>query len=104
MKMGIEVVGDEEVITAQTRAYAEYRVFAALAKHTERVRRVRVTLDQVNQAETGGTCRCEVSVLLLDPAGRVRRRAGGQHPYAAINGAVERIAIAMARRVESAPI
>ena len=36
--MRIEVIGEDESSTAQARAYAEYRVFAALARHTPRVR------------------------------------------------------------------
>jgi ribosome-associated translation inhibitor RaiA len=102
MKLGIEILGYDEGITSQTRAYAEYRVFAALAKHTQRVRRVRIVLRHANQSESFGACTCEVSVS-IEPAGRVRIRAGGTHPYAAINRAVERMAIAVARRVALAP-
>jgi ribosome-associated translation inhibitor RaiA len=99
--VGIEVVGCE-AIGVQTRAYAEYRLFGALAKLTQRVRRVRMVLRHTNQSDPRGACTCEVSVS-LELVGRVRIRAGGPHPYAAINHAVERMTIVLARRVEVAP-
>jgi hypothetical protein len=33
--MRIDVIGDAESIGAQARTYAEYKVFAALARHTQ---------------------------------------------------------------------
>jgi hypothetical protein len=88
----VEVLG-EDAIGSQARAYAEYRVFAALTQITEsqKVRRARVVLRSV---DGGGSCdrvSCTVTVALdgLDP---VRVRTIGAHAYAAINRAVERIA------------
>jgi ribosome-associated translation inhibitor RaiA len=95
--MRIEVIGKDESSDTQARTYAEYRVFAALARHTQRVRGARVAL---RRAERDGACEtvvCEVSVA-LEPTGSVRARAQGQHAYQAINRAVERIADLMRHR------
>ena len=87
----VDVVG-EHPICAQARAYAEYRVFAALTRITEtpKVRRARVVLRSVNR-EGGCECvTCTVTVA-LGGAESFRVRATGAHAYAAINRAVERI-------------
>ena len=87
----IEVLGGD-AISAQARAYAEYRVFAALTQITkgQHARRARVVLRQVNR---GGCCErvsCTVTVALQgwEP---LRVRTTGAHAYAAINRAVDRI-------------
>jgi ribosome-associated translation inhibitor RaiA len=95
--MRIEVIGDDESSTAQARAYAEYRVFAALARHTPRVRGARVVLRRDERNGTCDTVVCAVTVA-LDPSGSIRTRSRGQHAYAAINRAVERIGDLMRRR------
>lgn len=95
--MRIEVIGEDESIHAQARTYAEYRVFAALARHTQRVRGARVVL---RRDERGGTCDtvvCAVTIA-LEPSGSVRTRARGPHAYAAIDRAVGRIVDLMRRR------
>ena len=95
----ILVVGDDKFISAQARTYAEYRVFSALARHTQKFRRVRVAL---RQRDDGGTCEtvaCAVTVA-LEPSGSVRIRVTGPHVYAAINRAVERLRDALGERVE----
>jgi ribosome-associated translation inhibitor RaiA len=95
----ITVVSEDDAIDAQARTYAEYRVFAILARHARNVRRVRVVLRHV---DAGGTCdklACAVTVT-LEPAGVLRIRATGAHVYAAINRAVERLGRAVGRRVE----
>ena len=88
----VDVVG-EHPICAQARAYAEYRVFAALTQITEtpRVRRARVVLRSVNGK--GGGCECVTCTVTvaLGGAESFRVRATGAHAYAAINRAVERI-------------
>ena len=67
--MRIEVIGDDESSNAQVRTYAEYRVFAALARHTQRVRGVRVVLRRDDRnATTGHTAVCAVTVA-LEPSG-----------------------------------
>ena len=95
--MRIKVIGEDESSNAQARTYAEYRVFAALARHTQRIRGVRVAL---RRDERDGTCEtvvCAVTVE-LEPSGFVRTRACEPHAYAAINRAVERIGDLMRRR------
>src|SRR5687767_4497198 len=92
IKMDVHVVGDHEAITAQTRAYAEYRVFAVLARHTNRVSRARIVLQ--HRSGTDAVCTCEITLLLPARASRVRIRAQGSHPYAAIDRAVARVAVA----------
>jgi ribosomal subunit interface protein len=95
----ITVVSDDDVISAQARTYAEYRVFAALARHTRNVRRVRVVLRQVDAGDTCEKVACVVTVT-LEPSGVLRILATGTHVYAAINRAVERLDRALGRRVE----
>ncbi|MGH9254610.1 MAG: HPF/RaiA family ribosome-associated protein [Vicinamibacterales bacterium] len=95
--MHIEVIGEDESSHTQARTYAEYRVFAALARHAQRVRGARVVLRRNEGDGTCDTVVCAVTVA-LKPTGSVRTRAHGQHAYAAINRAVERIADLMRRR------
>ena len=96
--MRIEVIGEDESSNTQARTYAEYRVFAALARHTQRVRSARVVLRRAEPGGTGDTVVCAVTVA-LEPTGSVRTGAQGQHVYAAITRAVERIGELMRRRV-----
>ncbi len=95
----ITVVTEDDAINAQARTYAEYRVFATLARHTRNVRRVRVVLRHVDARGTCDEVACTVTVA-LEPAGSFRIRATGPHVYAAINRAVERLGRALGRRVE----
>ena len=84
--MRIEVIGEDGSSDAQARTYAEYRVFAALARHMPNVRGARVVL---RRNKVGRKCEgdlCAVTVALA-PSGSARTRAGGQHAYAAINRA-----------------
>jgi hypothetical protein len=71
----IAVVGDDTINT-QARSYAEYRVFAALARHLRRVRRVRVVLRHAGEP---GTCDevTGVATVSLAPAGSLRTRVRG---------------------------
>jgi ribosome-associated translation inhibitor RaiA len=93
--MRIQVVADDRCGGPQARTYAEYRVFAALARHTPRVRGARVVL---RHAERQGApwVVCDVTVA-LEPSGAVRTQAGGSHAYAAINRLVDRIGELMER-------
>jgi ribosome-associated translation inhibitor RaiA len=89
--MRIEIIGDDS-ISRQARTYAEYRLFAALSQvvDTRRVRSASLVLRQVKSRRAGGRVSCTVTIELND--GDVsRRRASGDHPYAAINRAVERL-------------
>lgn len=94
----IAVLGDE-TIDAQARTYAEYRVFAALARHTRTLRRVRVVLYRTHDRGTCDPFACVVTVS-LEPSGSIRIRARGPHVYAAINRAVERLGDGLGRRLE----
>ena len=95
--MGIEVIVEDESSNAQARTYAEYRVFAALARHPQHVRGASVVL---RRDEREGTCDnvvCAVTIA-LEPSGCIRTRACGGHAYAAINRAVERVGNLIRRR------
>src|SRR5687767_9331287 len=85
----VEVLGDD-TISSQARAYAEYRVFAALTQITEtrKVRRARVVLRSVNEEGSCDRVACAVTVV-RDGADSLRARTIGAHAYAAINRAVE---------------
>jgi ribosome-associated translation inhibitor RaiA len=96
----IVVIGDEAAVSPQARTYAEYRVFAVVARHTRRVQRVRVVLTPIHGDANCDRLRCVVTVD-LDDAPVVRVQATGVHMYQAINRAVERLGAAMDRRLES---
>ena len=89
--MRIEVLG-EESISRQARIYAEYRLFAALSQviDTERVRHARLILERTKHNPTCEGASCTVIVDIED-GDSVRIRTSGDHPYAAINRAVERL-------------
>src|SRR5688572_3757622 len=93
--MRIEVLG-EDAISSQPRTYAERRVFAALARSAERVRRARVVLRALDRCGGCGGVACTVTVALEGP-GSFRIRTTGAHAYAAINRAIERIQSAFAQ-------
>ena len=95
--MRIEVIGEDDSSNVQARTYAEYRVFAALAQHTQHVRGARVVLRRDARDGTRDDVICAVTIA-LEPSGFVRTRAFGGHVYAAINRAVERVGDLMRRR------
>jgi hypothetical protein len=70
----------------QTRAYAEYRIFASLARFSNVVHEAGVSL---TSRPLGGPARCVVSLTVND-GGRLRVSARGRHVYDAINRAAER--------------
>jgi ribosome-associated translation inhibitor RaiA len=88
--MRIEVLG-EETISAQARTYAEYRLFAVLAQvvDTNRVRHARLTLKRAKHHRCESVS-CTVTVVIED-GDSLRIQTSGEHPYAAINRAVERL-------------
>lgn len=90
----IAVNGDDS-IDVQARTYAEYRVFAAVARHARNLRRVRVMLRHTDDHDVI----CVVTVG-LEGGGALKIRVTAPHPYAAINRAVGRLRIALGRRVE----
>jgi ribosome-associated translation inhibitor RaiA len=98
--MRIEVIDKGAVITAPTRAYAEYRMFATLARHARVIRSVRVILGHSERkgAVDGVTCAVDV---VLEPSGSVRARANGPQPHGAIDRAAERIGDLFNRRPQA---
>lgn len=89
--MVIQVIGEDASSNSQVRAYAEYRVFGVLAPHSQRVRGARVVLQRVaSKGASHAAAVCAVTVA-LEPSGSIRTRVRGEHPYAAINLAVERV-------------
>lgn len=85
--MRIQVQGDD-TISSQARTYAEYRVFAALTQLTG-AEQARVVLRRGSRGSGDNvTCMVTVSVAGANP---VRVWTTGDHPYAAINRAVERL-------------
>ena len=95
--MRIDVIGTDDSATPQARAYAEYRLFATLARHARVIRSVRVVLGHVERNGNTGRVTCAVA-LVLEPSGSLRARAQGPHALAAINHAAERIGDLMARK------
>jgi ribosome-associated translation inhibitor RaiA len=89
-EMHIEVTGRDDSSNAQARAYAEYRLFAALARHTQAVRSACIELERVSGEGSSNDVLCAVTVNLR-PSGVARARAIGGHAYAAIDRAVKRV-------------
>ncbi len=95
----IAVVSADASITSQACAYAEYRAFAVVARHTRRVRNVRLVLRHAAGRGTCGKVTCSVTAVLEDGSS-LRIRVTGPHVYAAINRAVERLGPALGQRIE----
>jgi hypothetical protein len=93
LKVRIEIRDDGQ-LGAQTHAYAEYRVFAALAPLGNVVQHVMITLAlaDVSGAHpvSGARLVCTVSVT-TGPGQRAEVRAKGWHPYEAIDRAAARV-------------
>ncbi|MGH9382761.1 MAG: HPF/RaiA family ribosome-associated protein [Vicinamibacterales bacterium] len=89
-------MANAQTISAQARSYAEYRLFAALTRHVQGVRRARVVLQRAGEVGDTDSVTCAVTIT-LDPTGQMRIRAIGPHAYEAINRAVGRVGEAMGR-------
>lgn len=89
--MRIQIVGDGSV-SRQARTYAEYRLFAALSQvvDTRRVRSASLVLRRAKSSRRCEAVVCTVTVE-LNSGDVTRLRTVGDHPYAAINEAVERL-------------
>ena len=89
--MRIEIVGDDS-ISRQARIYAEYRLFAAVSQTTDtsRVRTASLLLHRPSSGRYGDSVVCTVTIE-MDDGDATRVRTIGEHPYAAINRAVERL-------------
>ena len=95
--MRIKVIADDESGNAEARTYAEYKVFAALVRHTPQVRGARVVLRRDGRDPTSKGVACAVTVA-LEPSGSVRAQGRGPHACAAVNRTVERLGNIMRRR------
>jgi ribosome-associated translation inhibitor RaiA len=89
--MRVHVSSPSPEFGPQIRAYAEYRLFAVLARYNG-VRGARVLL----QAETAGGVRCSVTID-FEGAPSVRARVTGQHAAGTIDRAAE-LAVQLVRR------
>ena len=89
--MRIQVLGDD-TISQQARTYAEYRVFAALTPlaGADQVRDASVVLRHVNRSGDRQVVTCVVTIT-WEGSNTMRVRTTGDHPYAAINRAVDRL-------------
>ena len=89
--MRIDVLG-EHSISQQARSYAEYRLFAVLSQvvDTGRVRNARLVLRRNKHRRDSASVSCTVTIE-IDRDDIFRIRTTGDHPYAAINRAMERL-------------
>lgn len=89
--MQIDIVADES-IDRQTRIYAEYRLFAALAPSIDlrQFSRAQLVLRRAIGPGDGKRIECTVDVELNDGA-VTRFSAAGCHPYQAVNRVIERV-------------
>ena len=93
--MRIDVISTDDSTTPEARAYAEYRLFATLVRHTRVIRSVRVVLGHAERSGSTSRVTCAVD-LVLKPSGSVRARACGPHAVGAIDRAAERMGDLMA--------
>lgn len=89
-------VATDHTIDHQARAYAEYRVFTAVA-HLEAIDSAQVVLSRGRRSPTRDIVHCRIA-LRLDGGATVRVRAAGTHPYEAIDRATTGIGAAVDRR------
>lgn len=92
--MRVYVSSANAAINPQILAYAEYRVFAVVARYPA-VREAHVVLDTV---EPGGAMEC--SVTIEDAGGSARASAKGLQAAAAIDRAAQRVSQLMRRRFQ----
>jgi ribosome-associated translation inhibitor RaiA len=94
--MRIDVIDEDDSTTAQFRVYAEYRLFATLARYTRGIRSVRAVL-HVERKGVADRATCVVTVV-LEPSGSAVARAHGSHVHGAIDRAAGRIGDLINRR------
>jgi ribosome-associated translation inhibitor RaiA len=93
--MRIDVTDIGRTFGRQTRAYAEYRIFASLAQFSEVVREAEVSL---TPAARGRSVVCSVLVG-VETGVPVRVTARGRHAYDAINRVADRLGRALRQHV-----
>ena len=91
--MRVSVSSPSATISPQILAYAEYRLFAALARYAG-IRNARVVLD-----EAEGGVRCSVAID-FESASPARARVTGLHAAGTIDRAAERVVQLMRRRLQ----
>jgi hypothetical protein len=97
--MRIHVSAPTGLATPQMRAYAEYRVFASLARFGEHVRSATVTLNPAAAgADRGVICLVDIDVGGGSP---LRCRSAEPHAADAIDRAADRSRRALERRLAS---
>ena len=96
--MQMIVRSEGSTIVRQARAYAEYRMFAAVGKFGSPEDRLTVQLDC--SGEMGRQYRCEVT-LNLNRVGRIRAQASAERLFAAIDRAAQRLADRVALRLST---
>ena len=91
--MRITIVGDDW-ISRQARTYAEYRLFAAVSAvlDTSRVSSASVVLRRAKSRQCSDGVVCTV-IVELNGGDVTRLSMFGEHPYAAINLAVDRFCL-----------
>ena len=92
-----DIISQYASATAEARVYAEFRLFATLARHARAIRMVQVVLGQINRRGATDRATCAVRVV-LQPSGSACVRARGPHPRGAIDRAAERVGDLMHRR------
>ncbi len=100
MRITIHTPGAD--LADQVRAYAEYRVFSAVARFGRTVDVVEVTLDAdtLADAEHEGSGRhYSCSIVARTTAGeQITVRAGSDHPYSVVDRASRQMTTALERR------
>lgn len=92
--MRVYVSSPNSAFSPQILAYAEYRLFAALARYAG-VQNARVVL----QSDAQGAMRCSVTIE-IDSADSVRARVTGRNAAGTIDRAAERVVQLMLRRFQ----
>jgi ribosome-associated translation inhibitor RaiA len=96
--MRIRVSNIDTPISDETHAYAEYRVFTAIAPYERSICAVNVSVGRSAASDSQFVCTLTVD---LARSGQVKTQARAAHPHAAIDRAADRIASLVGRRVGS---
>lgn len=86
--MQISITGPAELTTDQVRAYAEYRVFAALSRFGRLIDRATVTIDREARTEKASVV-CVIKIATRDTR-VVRCRGSAPHATEAVDCAADR--------------
>lgn len=94
--MRIRISGIDAALADEKRAYAEYRLFRAIAPYQSHVGAVDVGVGRDLAVQRQFLCTVAVD---LGHSGRIRTRARARHPSAAIDMAADRTARLIGRRM-----